>query len=329
MSRPEILEVQEDVYRNWLLDVPSFQAMPLPSLEQVRAEIPMPGKNAERPKNPLPPGVDAAEIPWGISRVNAPAAWAVTKGEGVKVAVIDTGIDCNHPDLKLNCAGGYNALDSGKSPMDDNMHGTHVAGTIAGILDGKGVVGVAPKAKLYAVKVLDANGGGGLVSIIKGLIWAGNNGMQVANMSLGAPMGTIFMRGALKYAQMKGVAVIAAAGNDGGSVNYPAAYPEAIAVSALGPNEAIAPFSSRGAQVAFIAPGMDVKSSIPGGGYDEFNGTSMATPHVAGLAALAVARGAKGEAGVRSALRRAAVPIKGLTASQQGAGVVDAAKLVR
>ena len=326
-SRSEVLEVYEDIHRNWLLEAPAFRA-PF-SFDAVRAALPTVTPPPARPIFPLPAGVDAAEVPWGINRVDAPAAWAVTKGEGVKVAVIDTGIDCNHPDLKANCAGGYNALDSKKPYMDDNEHGTHVAGTIAGVLDGKGVVGVAPKARLYAVKVLDKDGAGGLTSIIKGLIWAGNNHMDVANMSLGAPMGTIFMRAALKYAQVRGVAVFAAAGNDGGSVNYPGAYPEAICVAALTPNEGIAKFSSRGNQVAFIAPGVDVKSSVPNGGYDSFAGTSMATPHMTGLGALAVARGAHGEAAVRAALQRAATRLPGLSASEQGAGVVDAAKLVR
>lgn len=327
-AMPEVLEVQEDIYRNWLLDAPAFRA-PFPSFELVKAALPAVTPPPARPVYPLPAGVDAAEIPWGIARVDAPAAWSVTKGEGVKVAVIDTGIDCSHPDLKANCAGGYNALDSSKPYMDDNEHGTHVAGTIAGVLDGKGVAGVAPKARLYAVKVLDKDGAGGLISIIKGLIWAGNNHMDVANMSLGAPMGTIFMRAALKYAEVRGVAVFAAAGNDGGAVNYPGAYPEAICVAALTPNEGIAKFSSRGRQVAFIAPGVDVRSSVPHGGYDNFAGTSMATPHMTGLGALAVARGAHGVDAVRAALRKAATPVPGLSASEQGAGVVDAAKLVR
>lgn len=326
---PDVVEIYEDVHRNWLVSGPSFQALPFDAsiLPSGFGKFTL-SAAAQAPSPVLPPGVNAAEIPWGILRVDAPAAWSVTKGAGVKVAVIDTGIDCTHPDLRANCAGGENMVGSG-APMDDNGHGSHVSGTIAGVLDGRGVAGVAPQARLYAVKVLDAQGSGGLVSIIRGLIWAGNNHMDVANMSLGAPMGTIFMRGALKYAQMRGVAVIAAAGNDGGAVNYPGAYPEAICVSALGPADQIAPFSSRGQQVAFIAPGMGVKSSIPGGGYDEYSGTSMATPHVAGLAALAVARGAHGEAAVRAALRRAAQPVAGLRPFEQGAGVIDAALLVR
>lgn len=327
----DVLEVQEDVYRNWLVSGPSFQALPFSGPAALPEELAKFVRASAAPAAPgpaLPPGVDAAELPWGILRVDAPAAWGATKGDGVKVAVIDTGIDCNHPDLRANCAGGANFTGSGL-PLDDNGHGSHVSGTIAGSLDGKGVAGVAPKARLYAVKVLDANGGGGLVSIIRGLIWAANNRMDVANMSLGAPIGTVFMRGALKYAQVRGVAVVAAAGNDGGSVNYPGAYPEAICVSALGPDDKLASFSSRGREVAFAAPGVNVKSSIPGGGYDEFSGTSMAAPHMSGLAALAVSRGAHGEAAVRAALRRAAKPVAGLKPFEQGAGVVDAALLVQ
>jgi subtilisin len=249
-------------------------------------------------------------------------------GQGVKVAVIDTGIDFTHPDLKANFVACYNAMHSSVECMDDNGHGSHVAGTIAGALDGKGVAGVAPKASLYGVKVLDASGSGGLVGIIKGLIWAGNNGMQVANMSLGAPVGTIFMRAAVKYATLRGVIVVAAAGNNGGKVGCPACYGDTIAVSASDSFDRLASFSSRGSEVDFIAPGVDVKSSVPGGGYDSYNGTSMATPHVAGLAALAVARGAKGPDGVRKALQAAAKSI-GLKPTEQGAGLVDAAVLVK
>lgn len=327
-ANPDVLAVEEDVYRKWIEELPSFQTLPFTGPAGVLPELGRFAKSPLKPLAVLPPGVSAAEVPWGISRVGAPGAWAVTMGQGVKVAVIDTGIDCGHPDLKANCAGGYNAVGSG-APFDDNGHGSHVAGTIAGALDGRGVVGVAPQASLYAVKVLDKDGGGGIISIIKGIIWAGRNKMDVANMSLGAPMGTIFMRAALKYAQSQGVAVIAAAGNEAGAVSYPAAYPEAVAVSALDESGRLASFSNRGRKVEFIAPGVEVRSSLPGGGWDEFSGTSMAAPHVAGLAALAVARGARGVDGVRGALRAAARPVPGLKPYEQGAGIVDAGLLVR
>ena len=318
MSDPGVYYVEEDFYAHWLVgEAASLQQVPVPAVQAVVEGLPkLERKDATQD-----------EIPWGIARVHAPDAWGTSQGAGVKVAVVDTGIDCKHPDLAANCAGGYNAFDSKKEPIDDNNHGTHVAGTIAAVKDGKGVVGVAPQARLYAVKVLDAEGGGRLTTIIKGLVWCGRNGMQVANMSLGTPSPSFFMHLGIMYAKSKGVAIVAAAGNDKGAVNYPAAYKETIAVSAMDSNDAIAGFSSRGKQVEFIAPGVGVKSTVPGGGYDRYSGTSMATPHVAGLAVLAVSQGARGVDGVRGMLKAAAKPLTGLKPEEQGAGVVDAGLL--
>ena len=314
MADPSVYWVEEDFYTNWLnAGAPAaFQQVPLPDLGRIMAELPKLEQS----------DASQGELPWGIVRVGAQDAWSRgIDGRGVKVAVIDTGIDCAHPDLAANCAGGYNAIDSSKPPHDDNSHGTHVAGTIAAVKDGKGVVGVAPAARLYAVKVLDGDGGGSLTSIIKGLVWAGKNGMQVANMSLGSPMGSVFMRLAVTYAKMKGVVVMAAAGNSGGSVGYPAAYEDTIAVAASDSGDKIAEFSSRGKQVDFIAPGVGINSTVPGGKYDRYSGTSMATPHMAGLAALAIQQGASGKDAVMAALKKAAKPIGGLTPEEQGVGM--------
>ncbi len=276
-----------------------------------------------------------SEIPWGINRVHAPAAWDYTEGAGVRVAVIDTGIDYTHPDLAGKVDGGYNAITDSESPdsyMDDNGHGTHVSGTIAAIRNGKGVVGVAPRARLYAVKVLDQDGSGNLSDVVKGIVWAANNGMQVANMSLGAPQGSDAMERALRYAKARNVVVVAAAGNSGGSVGYPGAYPEVIAVSASDWNDKIAGFSSRGPEVKFIAPGVSVLSTMMGGDYGTMSGTSMATPHVTGLAALCVSqgyRGLDGPDGVLAQLEKAAKPLPGLDPTEQGYGMIDAGKLTR
>ncbi|MFH1723626.1 MAG: S8 family peptidase [Elusimicrobiota bacterium] len=320
MAEPSVFYVEEDFHTNWLVGAgASFQQMPLPSLGAIMRQLP------EFEKKDATEG----EMPWGITRVNAEAAWPHTQGENVRVAVIDTGIDYNHPDLAANYAGGHNAIDSSKEPFDDHSHGTHVAGTIGAVADGKGVVGVAPKAKLYAVKVLDKNGSGFLTSIIKGIVWCGRNEMQIANMSLGSPMGSIFMRMAVMYSKSKGVVMVAAAGNSGGRVSYPGGYSETIAVSASDANDRIAEFSSRGEQVDFIAPGVDVKSTLPGGGYGRYSGTSMASPHVAGLAALAVTQGAVGFDAVKAALKSAAQPLDELKPTEQGQGLINAGLLIR
>ena len=277
------------------------------------------------------PEIDPAEkeVPWGVKRVNASAAWDYGSGAGVKVAVVDTGIDFNHPDLAPNYKGGYNAVAPAEQPLDDQGHGTHVSGTIAAVKDLKGVVGVAPKVDLYGVKVLDKNGSGQYSWIVAGIEWAILNKMDVINMSLGGGSGTEAMKQVMIKARQAGVTVVCAAGNDSGPVNYPAKYPEAIAVSASDSADKIASFSSRGAELALIAPGVNVYSTKKGGGYTSMSGTSMACPHAAGLAALAVGAGAKGPEAVRAALRAAAEPLPGLGPNEQGAGLVDAFKLVR
>ena len=266
------------------------------------------------------------EVPWGVKRVNAPGVWDTTMGEGVKVAVIDTGMDYNHPDLKDVYAGGYNAIVSTNPPLDDQGHGTHVSGTIAAVRDAKGVVGVAPGVRLYAVKVLDAHGSGSYSNIVDGIQWAVDNKMQVINMSLGGGSGTPALQKALAAADKAGVTIVCAAGNDSGPVNYPAKYPQAIAVSASDPSDKLASFSSRGAEIAFIAPGVNIPSTYKDSAYKTMSGTSMASPHVAGLAAIAVAGGADTPAKVRAALTKAASSL-GMKPTEEGAGMIDAAKL--
>ena len=328
MACPHVCAVEEDRVIKWIEEVPA--AMDLSSVETALDRI-----KAGEDKGLIPPfpshpkaEVNPKEIPWGVKRVNASAAWPKTSGRGVKVGIIDTGVDYNHADLKANYAGGYNAVDTSKTPLDDNGHGTHVAGIVGAVLDGAGVAGVAPQVSLYAVKVLTAQGSGSYSAIIDGIQWAVSNNMNVVNMSLGAPQGSEAMRKAVEAAYKAGVTLVMAAGNDSGPVNYPAKYPQAIAVSASDSADKIASFSSRGPEIAVIAPGVAITSTYMGGGYKALSGTSMASPHVAGLAALAVASGARTPAEVRRALTGASVGI-GLSAAEQGAGLVDASKLVR
>ena len=335
---PSVVTVEEDVYRNWLLEGPaSLQATPFPSVEAVLGALAKPRRSPAHAPDPLSGGdagsTAAGNVPWGVARVNAPAAWSSGQGAGIKVAVIDTGIDCSHPDLQCDFGSGTNIVSPGSDPMDDNEHGTHVAGTIAGRGKG-GPLGVAPKATLIPVKVLDADGAGSLSDIVAGISWAANAGVDVINMSLGGPNGSAALERAIKQALASGVVIVAAAGNSGpnpDTVGFPGGYPGVIAVAASDRNDQVASFSSRGDAVAFIAPGVAITSTIPGGGTKSLSGTSMASPHVAGLAALAIERGARGPSGVRQAFSSAASKLCVASAcaapTSEGAGMIDAAKL--
>jgi subtilisin len=266
-------------------------------------------------------------IVWGVARVNAPSAWNVTMGDGVKVAILDTGIDYTHPDLAAHYAGGYNTFNPGGPPLDDQGHGTHVAGIIGAVRDGKGVVGVAPNVSLYAVKVIDRNDHGTYATIIDGLEWAVDNKMQVINMSLNGGSGTPELASAIKAAYEAGITIVCSAGNGSGPVETPARYPEVIAVSSSDSSNKIASDSARGPEIDFIAPGVNVGSTYVGG-YRILSGTSQATAHVTGLVALAIAAGANAPDVVKAALKNAASPI-GLQPTEEGAGMIDAVKLVK
>ena len=330
-NSPAIEAEEDNSYRIWIqgMAAPGFDTMD-PAGLGAQTRLVLEGAAAVRRRvTDNSSSARDGEIPWGIARVKASAVWSRTMGKGVKVGVIDTGIDSKHPDLAANYKGGVNIVDSSADPMDDNGHGSHVAGTIAAVKDGKGVVGVAPEASLYAIKVLDADGGGTPDAIVDGLQWAAEHKLNVVNLSLGGT-GTAALKRAVKAAYKAGVTIVAASGNDPKEpVSSPANYPESIAVSASSKVDGIAPFASTGPEIAFIAPGVDIVSSAPGGGLAQHSGTSMASPHVAGLAALAIALGAQGPAQVRAALEAAAVPLKGLSKDQQGAGMIEADRLIR
>ncbi|UOR10830.1 S8 family peptidase [Halobacillus amylolyticus] len=232
--------------------------------------------------------------PYGIPQINADDVQAQgTTGNGVKVAILDTGIDASHEDLAV--AGGESFVDGEPNPFNDgNSHGTHVAGTVAGVNNTLGVLGVAPSVSLYAVKVLNSEGSGSYSGIAQGIEWAISKDMDVINMSLGGSRGSNTLEQAVNNAYEQGLVVVAAAGNSGSkgrknTIGYPAKYASAIAVGAVDSSNTRASFSSVGDELEIMAPGVNILSSIPGNAYDYYNGTSMASPHVAGAAALILA----------------------------------------
>ncbi|MGB9826129.1 MAG: S8 family peptidase, partial [Desulfofundulus sp.] len=223
-------------------------------------------------------------IPWGIHRIGADQLWFKYTGEGMKVAILDTGIDLHHPDLQENIAGGVNFVEPHLPPQDDNGHGSHVSGIIAAVKNNYGVVGVAPRARLYAAKVLNHKGEGYFADVIRGLGWCLEQGIQVVNLSFGSNTPSKALHQAIRQVTDKGIIVVAAAGNDGTtrSVDYPAAYPEVVAVGAVDEQNRLASFSSQGPEINFVAPGTRILSTGNGGLFWRLSGTSMATAHVSG-----------------------------------------------
>lgn len=240
------------------------------------------------------------------SDIKALQAWGVTKGsKDVVVAIIDTGVDYNHPDLRDNIwsqpgnpnVHGYNAITNTTDPMDDNNHGTHCAGTIGAAGDNNlGVVGVNWNVSIMGSKFLAANGSGSTANAIKAIDWAVQNGAKVLSNSWGGGAFSQALKDAIQRANDRGVIFIAAAGNSATNLDtapsYPASYdvPNVIAVGASTNLDTLASFSSYGARsVLLVAPGHNIVSTIPGNRYDSFSGTSMATPHVSGAVALLMA----------------------------------------
>lgn len=228
-------------------------------------------------------------------------------GSGVRVAVLDSGIDLDHPDLRV--AGDVSFIDGAADGNDDNGHGTMVAGIIAALDNGVGITGIAPDAELYAVKVLDSTGHGTGASIVAGIDWAIDNEMQVIVMSFGSVMTMPqAVRQALDRASQAGIILVAGAGNTGdrATIYAPANHDAVIAVGAADHRGQRADFSSTGADLELLAPGTDIVSTYYGGGYAIGSGTSLAAPYVAGLAARLIAAGAGDSDAIRDILHETA-----------------------
>lgn len=237
--------------------------------------------------------VKSETIDWGLMIFGIPSLWDFSQGEGVKVAVLDTGAALQHPDLKGNILMAADFTGSSSGANDQQGHGTHCAGIIAGIRNNTGVAGVAPKASLMIGKVLGDNGSGSSDSVSKGIKWAADNGAHIISMSLGSSQSSPDIHSAIKYAYSKGCYIIAAAGNEGpgpNTVGYPGQYPEVIAVASINSSKKLSNFSSRGNQVDIAAPGEKILSCYPPKNLAVLSGTSMATPFVAGVVALLLSK---------------------------------------
>lgn len=258
---------------------------------------------------------------WHMQNLNVDKAWEVTQGEGVIVAVVDTGVSANE-DGFFKLLKGKDFVDNDDDPADENGHGSHVAGTIGQASNnGIGVVGVAPKVSILPVRVLDANGSGSNTWVAEGIIWAADNGANVINLSLGSPMNSEAVADAVAYAYEAGVTVVAATGNDGFTdfIGFPAALDTTIAVGSVDLKNEVAFYSNQGKEIDLVAPGGDTTADRNSDGqqdgvlqetrlggvwaYHFLQGTSMATPHVAGVAALVYAHGVRDPDAIREVLR--------------------------
>lgn len=300
------------------------------------------------PHDPGFPNDPKFHLQWHLDQIHMKGAWKRAQGEGVIVAVIDTGV-AKVPDLAATeLVGGYNFVGNSDDATDDHGHGTHVAGTIAqSTNNGVGVAGVAFKAKIMPIKVLSARGSGSVSGIAEGIRFAADHGAKVINMSLGGPIASSVLSKAIDYAHQKGVVVVCAAGNDGrGKVSYPAAYPHSIAVASTQFDETTTFYSNWGKEIDIAAPGGNTRVDQNGDGFPDgvlqntvvpgdtkrndylwFMGTSMASPHVAGVAALVVGTGVTDPDAVEKILKETArEPKSGRKDNQNryGAGIIDA-----
>ncbi|WP_395143797.1 S8 family peptidase, partial [Armatimonas sp.] len=289
-----------------------------------------------RPNDPL------YDKQWNFRMIDTEGAWERTRGKGAVVAVIDTGVTKARDFKQTTFTAGYNFVSKTTNADDDHGHGTHVAGTIAeSTNNNEGVAGIAFEATIMPLKVLSAEGSGTSADIADAIRFAADKGANIINMSLGSMYPSDVIHEACKYARKKGVTIVCAAGNSfKEGVGYPAAFPECIAVSSVGPSGKLSKFSSWGKQVALAAPGGDmIDSKDPKDGilqntvyqgqddYFAFQGTSMASPHVAGAAALAYSQGTKDPAKIKDLLQKTASKPKENNVKKYGAGILNVGKL--
>ncbi|WP_199617189.1 S8 family peptidase [Paenibacillus alkalitolerans] len=270
-------------------------------------------------------------VPSGIRLLRVPSVWNRASGAKVKIGVIDTGVDYQHPDLQSILSRGINLVNPRTLPHDDNGHGTHIAGTIAAT--GRwGMSGIAPRATIYPVKAFDHNGSAFVSDIIHGIDWCVQNGVDIINMSFGMRKRSEAMLEAVRNATRSGVVIVASSGNDGkrGYVDYPARFAQTISVGAIDSKGKVAHFSNRGKRIDVYAPGERVLSTWPNRRYHEMSGTSMATSHVTGIVALLLSANPRlTPQQLKQIVSLAQVPFSDETKKARLPGRIDAIKAFR
>ena len=279
---------------------------------------------------------------WGITAFNLPKAWELSQGEDVVIGVIDTGVDLDHPDLKNNLLDGINLVTRGKPPIDGAGHGSHVTGILVAENNDIGIVGVCPKAKVRPVKALNDRGGGNLLNVVDGIYWCIEQKVDFISMSLGTPNKVQQARKAIQAAAKAGIITFCAAGNAGktADVFFPASYPETIAIGAIDEKFNRANFSNTGRNLDFMAPGVDILSTVPKNWYGVLSGSSMAAPFAVGVAALVLSYVKKGKSQLklncvedyRALFRKYTTPITDHDLNDpefyEGFGIIDPRKII-
>lgn len=323
------IEVDDDIEFRlcWYPGLPFFQHLfpPYSSYAPINKPVIKP--------TPEPPLYNTERVGWGLRRIGAPQVWQKLKRRRVRVGIIDTGIDYNHPDIRESIKGGINTLDgySQQQFKDDYGHGTHIAGIIGASGRNARFMGINPYVDFYIVKAFDRRGKGNLSDIIEGLDWLYSNQVEIINMSFSTMETNNTFRRAIRYLDDRGVILVAAAGNDGGSdsVNYPGRFPEVITVSATDRYDRIASFSSTGPEVNFCAPGVDIPSAWLNGAYELKSGTSFAAPHVTGIVAdLLNYYGYMPPTKVKEIMVSGAAKLANLAKEQQGFGIVELPRII-
>ncbi|MDF5709186.1 MAG: DUF5942 domain-containing protein [Nostoc sp. S4] len=334
LKKSQFAQTTEFIEPNYI-----YRKIPQPGQPAWLGEFLRPQENDEVSVSLTGPNDQYYSKQWNLHKIGIEGAWSQTKGSGVTVAVIDTGITKVRDLYETKFVKGYDFVNDREQAQDDNGHGTHVAGTIAQATNNKyGVAGIAYEASLMPLKVLNSYGGGTVADIAEAIKFAADKGANVINMSLGGGGESKLMKDAIDYAHRKGVVIVAAAGNESANgASYPARYPHVIGVSAIGPDGEKAPYSNFGAGVDISAPGGSEAGKILQETIDEngqgvflgFQGTSMASPHVAGVAALIKATGIKEPDEVLKVLKQSARVIQDDGLNYYGAGQLNAEAAVK